>query len=69
MEIDVTPPPGESEHGALVLALERADLGGRPDEPYGQAWRLAALHEAALGDEADVRYAFSPRSTRGATRA
>jgi hypothetical protein len=59
----------ESEQRALVAALEQADLRPRGDATYRQEWRLAALQEAALGDEAEVGYAFSPRSTRGATRA
>ncbi len=65
----MTPPLEPREHEALVTALEQENpsLGG--DEAYRQAWRLAGLREAALGDEAEVGYAFSPRSTRGATRA
>jgi hypothetical protein len=59
----------ESEQRALIVALEQADLGPRGNATYRQEWRLAALLEAALGGEAEVGYAFSPRSTRGATRA
>ena len=66
MDVDVTPLPEDTERRALLLALELADL---PEgEPYGQAWRVAGLREG-VDDEADVSYAFSPRSTRGATRA
>ena len=50
-------------------ALERAGvrLDGQP-EAYRSAWRRAALREGT-DDEPVPRYAPSPRSTRGATRA
>ena len=63
------PPLEEAERRALLVALEQVDLGTRAGELYGDAWRHAALCEAALGDDAETGYAFSPRSTRGATRA
>jgi hypothetical protein len=69
VDIEATPPLEEREHRALLIALEQVDVGTRGDEPYRYAWRRAALSEAALGDDVDVCYAFSPRSTRGATRA
>ena len=69
MDVDATPPLEPHEHEALLAALEQANVGLGESEAYRQAWRLAALREAALGDEAEVGYAFSPRSTRGATRA
>ena len=74
MDIEVTPTLEEREHRALLVALEQVDVGTPDAEPYRQAWRLAALSEAALseaalGDDVEVAYAFSPRSTRGATRA
>jgi len=65
----VTPPLEPRDHEALVAALEQEDLSPGRDETYRQAWRLASLREAALGDDAEVGYVFSPRSTRGATRA
>ena len=68
MDIEATPPLEEREHRALLIALEQVDVGTRGDEPYWYAWRRAALSEA-LGDDVEVGYAFSPRSTRGATRA
>ena len=68
MEIDVTPPLAEPERRALVAALGEADAGRSEQDLYGQAWRLAGLREGT-DDEADVGYAFSPRRTRGATRA
>jgi hypothetical protein len=69
VQVAATPPLEEREHRALLVALEQVDLGTRAGEPYRHAWRLAALSEAALGDDAEAAYAFSPRSTRGATRA
>lgn len=69
MDIEVTPSLEERAHRALLVALEQVDVGTPAAEPYRHAWRLAALSEAALGDDVEVAYAFSPRSTRGATRA
>ncbi len=69
MGIEVAPPLGEAELRALSYALERAGvrLDGRP-EAYRSAWRRTALREAT-DNEPVPRYALSPRSTRGATRA
>ena len=69
MDVEAAPPLEESEQRALRAALEHAGVGPPADEPYRYAWRLAAFTEAAFGDEAEVGYAFPPRSTRGATRA
>jgi len=51
-------------------ALERAGirLDGRP-EAYASAWRRTAARESVDNVPAPALYAFSPRSTRGATRA
>ena len=68
MTVDVSPPLERTEREALVAALAQLELP-RDDDPYRAAWRLAGLHEATDGDAADAGYAFSPRSTRGATRA
>ena len=68
MRVDVTPPIDDAERRALVQALELAESRDGAGEPYRQAWRVAALREG-VDDDADVSYAFSPRSTRGATRA
>jgi hypothetical protein len=68
MDADVTPPLDDRERRALLLALELVVPRERAGEPYGHAWRVAALREG-VDDDADVSYAFSPRSTRGATRA
>ena len=69
MDVDVAPAVADTEHRALLVALERT--GARPSgaESYESAWRLAGLREAVDRDDADADYAFSPRSTRGATRA
>jgi hypothetical protein len=70
MDVEVTPEPEERERRALLVALARANTAVIAHEPYRQAWRAAGLREAVGDDDADdVRYAFSPRSTRGATRA
>jgi hypothetical protein len=68
VQVDVTPPLEPSELRALLAALADVEAGRADTDPYTQAWRLAGLREGA-DDEAEVAYAFSPRSTRGATRA
>jgi hypothetical protein len=69
MTLEVVPPLSEDEDAALRRGL--ATLGGRLDgrpESYRSAWRRTALREAT-DNEPVPRYALSPRSTRGATRA
>ena len=68
MDIDATPAVTGTERDALLAALERTDMSQFGTRPYESTWRLAGLREAADDDE-DARYAFSPRRTRGATRA
>jgi hypothetical protein len=68
VDVDVTPPLEDDERRAVLTALELAGSRTSDGEPYRQAWLVAGLHEA-IDDEAEVGYAFSPRSTRGATRA
>ena len=68
MDIDATPAVTGTERDALLAALERTDVRPSGMRPYESTWRLAGLREAA-DDEEDARYAFSPRRTRGATRA
>jgi hypothetical protein len=68
MDVDATPAVTGTERDALLAALERADVSQSGTRPYESTWRLAGLREAADDDE-DARYAFSPRRTRGATRA
>ena len=70
MKLEVVPPLSPPEQEALTEALARAglELDG-PPPGYASAWRRVGLAEATgSGDESDG-YAFSPRSTRGATRA
>jgi hypothetical protein len=73
VDIEVVPPLGETEQQAVRHALVRAGI--RLDAlalPYLSAWRRAAALES-VDNEPDAsrsgRYAPSPRSTRGATRA
>jgi hypothetical protein len=68
MDVDVTPPLEDGERRSLVHALELAELRVGVGDPYRDAWRAAGLREGVDDDE-EVRYAFSPRNTRGATRA
>ena len=63
----MTPPLEDSQRRMLARVLEQALHAGLVD-PYRQAWRVAGLREGVDDDE-EARYAFSPRSTRGATRA
>lgn len=67
-ELNAIPAPEPSERRALVAALELVARDALEGDPYRQPWRDAALREG-VGDEAEDGYAFSPRSTRGATRA
>jgi hypothetical protein len=67
MDVRVTPPLDDEARRALLAALEQLEPPLRRD-PYEQPWRSAAVREA-VDDEAETVYAFSPRSTRGATRA
>lgn len=70
MGIEVFPPIREAEQRAVTHVLRRAGirLDGLP-ELYRSAWRRTAAHEAVDNEPAPIRYALSPRSTRGATRA
>lgn len=69
MEVEVTPELEATERRALLVALERVNHRGSAADRRPQAWRLAGLREAVGDEDAEGRYAFSPRSTRGATRA
>jgi hypothetical protein len=70
VEIDIAPPAGERERAALAAALTRAGIepDGRPPA-YASRWRRAGLAEAVEREPALVRYALSPRKSRGAARA
>ena len=63
MKLEVTPPVDEPIVEALAEALETERAAACPG---ASAWQQAALAEQVEREES---YAFSPRSTRGATRA
>jgi hypothetical protein len=68
--LEVDPPLDGDLLVALSAALAR--VGVDPDErpaAYSSAWSRTAAREAVEGLPARETYAFSPRSTRGATRA
>jgi hypothetical protein len=69
VDVVVIPETGRAERRALLVALERADVGGPSAEPYDMAWRRAGLREGVEDDDGEAGYALSPRRTRGATRA
>ena len=54
---------------AVLRALREAGVDSSRPSGYDDAWRRAALREAVAGDEPELGYALSPRSTLGATRA
>jgi hypothetical protein len=68
--LEVHPPLEEPALAAVRKALVGAGvrLDGKPGI-YMSAWRAAAAHEAVQNEPESGRYARSPRSTRGATRA
>jgi len=70
MTLEIAPPLPEAERNALSHALERAGirLDSRP-EAYASAWWRTAAQEGVDNLPVPTRYAPSPRSTRGATRA
>ena len=70
MPLELVPPDRDAD-AAVAAALALAPVQLEPsDAGYGSPWRLAALLEAVDPERcADERYAPSPRSTRGATRA
>lgn len=70
VRLEAIPPLPDSELAALRVALTRADvrLDGQPPV-YTSKWRRVAMREAVDKGPELVRYARSPRSTPGATRA
>jgi len=68
MKLRVMPVVDAALEEALLPVLADAGLLG-DEEPRPDAWRRAALDEAVEPDDSAPDYAFSPRSTRGATRA
>lgn len=70
MQIDVDPPLEPVLVEALrPLVLEMLRSNDRPHPALASAWRRAAACESVENDLLRPRYALSPRSTRGATRA
>ena len=68
MWLEVLPAVEPAVEDALFPALR--DAGVLADEsPRPEPWRRAALDEAVAPDDDALDYAFSPRRTRGATRA
>jgi hypothetical protein len=70
MKLDSTPAVDPVVERALLDVL--ADMSLEDAPAYAAAWRRAALQEGLEREEGSgepVAYAFSPRSTRGATRA
>jgi hypothetical protein len=69
VELTVSPPVDDPTERALNTALRAIEVDTPRVRAYDDAWRRAALHEGVEGDDAEVGYVPSPRSTRGATRA
>ena len=69
MNFVVTPAVASTEHRALLLALERTGVRRTVTTPGERAWWRAGIRDAVVGEDRDASYAFSPRKTRGATRA
>jgi hypothetical protein len=68
--IDVRPPLPDDARDALERVLAEAGEALEPKPvAYQSRWRRAAALEAVNGESDEDGYAFSPRSTRGATRA
>jgi hypothetical protein len=70
MRLDSTPAVNPVVARALLDVLADRSLEAAP--AYAAPWRKAALQEGVEREEGSgepVAYAFSPRSTRGATRA
>lgn len=69
MDLDSTPLLDTAVRQAIFAAFEEAGVRTPGALVYDDAWRRAALREAVEGDEPELGYALSPRSTLGATRA
>jgi hypothetical protein len=69
VEIVVAPAVTSTKQRALLLALERTGVRRPGAQQDHRTWWRTGLREAVEGDELDAGYAFSPRNTRGATRA
>lgn len=70
MQLEAIPPLADSELAAIRVALARSGLRFDGQPPiYTSKWRQVALREAVDEEPEIGRYARSPRSTPGATRA
>jgi hypothetical protein len=68
MKLQVLPAVEPAVEDALFEALHDAGVRG-DDGSRLDPWRRAALDESVDRDDDALDYAFSPRRTRGATRA
>ena len=68
MRLQVLPAVEPAVEEALFPALHEAGVLSDED-PRPDPWRRAALDESVDPDDDALDYAFSPRRTRGATRA
>jgi predicted secreted protein len=69
VELRAEPPLEPAVARALAALLEDVEALRSGCNGGESAWRRAGLVEAVDGAEDALDYAFSPRSTRGATRA
>lgn len=68
--LDVDPPVSDAELVVLRRALASSGLRLDVTPPaFSSAWLKSALREGVESSPSARRYALSPRSTRGATRA
>jgi hypothetical protein len=68
VRLQVLPAVEPALEDALFPALREAGVLG-DESPGLDPWRRAALDESVDPDDDALDYAFSPRRTRGATRA
>jgi hypothetical protein len=68
MRLQVLPAVEPAVEDALFPALRESGVLAAED-PRPDPWRRAALDEGVDPDDDPLDYAFSPRRTRGATRA
>ena len=70
VRLETDPPLAPAELAVVRLALTRSGISvDKPPEAYTSRWKRAAAREAVENEDPRARYALSPRSTRGATRA
>lgn len=70
MRIEVRPALSDAEQAVLLRGLNAAGVRvGTGFDAQTALWQRAAAREAVDRQPSPARYACSPRSTRGATRA